>query len=188
MARPHKLRQPTAKVGDIFDTNYGRAVIVEYRHARDVDACFLDTGYRINCHLDNLRKGCTKDPYYPSVFGIGFLGEMKHKAVVNGKKTREYVLWTNMLQRCYDHNFKSTHTEYDGCSVCTRWHNFQNFCDDIPKLNGYAAWSDPSNRYSIDKDTLVNGNKVYSPHTCQFIPLSENVRQASLKRWGSKLY
>jgi hypothetical protein len=40
---------------------------------------------------------------------------------------------------------------YKGVTVCERWHNFQHFCDDLPKLHGYARKNNPG-EYELDKD------------------------------------
>ena len=56
---------------------------------------------------------------------------------------------------------------YRDCSVAPEWYNWENF----------KAWFDANyvEGYQIDKDILVQGNKVYGPDTCKFVPKSLNV-------------
>jgi hypothetical protein len=82
--------------------------------------------------------------------------------------------WTSMLHRAYNHLDRPT---YEGCSVADDWLTFSNF----------KAWME--NQYweglQLDKDILVEGNKVYSASTCAFVPNYLNV-VVSIARMGSK--
>ena len=74
-----------------------------------------------------------------------------------------------MFIRSYNQKYKEKTPTYKGCSVCEEWRSFDNF----------LKWfNDPSNGYregyQLDKDLLVQGNKIYSPETCCFIPQSIN--------------
>ena len=79
--------------------------VLKYNNAKDVEIQFLKTGYETTVRLGDIRKGDVKDPYSPSVYGVGILGT-KYPSAVNGVKTKEYMLWTRMLQRCYSDIFK----------------------------------------------------------------------------------
>lgn len=72
-----------------------------------------------------------------------------------------------MLQRCYDPKLHLRHPTYKECNVIEEWHNFQNF----------ASWFEKNyiDGYQIDKDLLVEGNKIYSPETCCFVPKEINL-------------
>lgn len=66
-----------------------------------------------------------------------------------------------MLRRCYE----SEATAYAGCTVCRKWHDFQEFADwfvDQP----YASEAD----MELDKDILDPLNTVYSPEFCSLVP------------------
>lgn len=73
-----------------------------------------------------------------------------------------YMVWKDMLRRCYQKGNSSQWHVYDGCSVCEEWFVFDNF----------DAWY--SQRYvegwHLDKDILVQGNRIYSPETCCLVP------------------
>ena len=116
------------------------------------------------------------------VYGIGELGLMKDgnqpKTKVDGKNTREYILWRDMLKRCYSDKYHESYPTYKDCIVCERWLIFANFLEDLPLIENYKLWKDnPNNRVSLDKDDKVKGNKVYSLNTCKFISNSDNVKE-----------
>lgn len=77
-----------------------------------------------------------------------------------------YVVWINMLQRAYYQPYKDKHPSYEGVSVCPEWLS----------LKGFRAWMEtqPWQDAALDKDLLVQGNKVYAPEFCIFVPTSVN--------------
>ena len=88
--------------------------------------------------------------------------------VVNGKKKQKlvwecpyYSTWTCMLQRCYYSKCQEKYPTYKGCSVSEEWLTFSNFKRWMEKQDWEGL--------QLDKDLLVEGNKVYSPETCVFI-------------------
>ena len=104
----------------------------------------------------------------PTVYGVGYLGIGDYKARKESKgMTKEYVMWTNMLSRCYGQPYRdnpSNPSRYAECTVCEEWHNFQNFakwCNDQPNFG--------KPRYSLDKDMTEFGNTVYCPDKCHII-------------------
>jgi len=118
--------------------------------------------------IGNVKKGKIKYPYYPSLYGIGYLGVGKYKAYMNSKPTKEYKLWTSMLQRCYDKKYQERQPTYIGTTVDKAWHNFQVFADWFKKSNYQEDWQ-------LDKDLLSSKNiKIYSPDTCIFLPQTLN--------------
>lgn len=98
------------------------------------------------------------------VFGVGVKGDGITK--INGKHTKAYTLWKNMLERCYNPKTLSKHPTYTGCSVCDAWLFFPTF----------NAWCDIHyvEDWELDKDLLTVGNKVYGPDTCVFAHKSIN--------------
>ena len=69
--------------------NSGDFKIVKYNNKTNVVIQFLKTGYETTVRLTNIRKGYVKDPYLPSVYGVGILGT-KYLASINGVQTKEY--------------------------------------------------------------------------------------------------
>ena len=177
------------RTGERFISNEGyEVVIVEYKNTHDVVVEFEDE-YRARIHTDydSCRKGKVKNPYHPSVCGIGCLGLMKDgsKPITtygNGKHIREYDLWHSMITRCYSDKFHEECPTYKDCTVCERWLVFSNFLEDLPLIDGYELWRDnPNSRVSLDKDIKVQGNKVYSLDTCKFVSKSENSKERNVR-------
>ena len=131
----------------------------------------------------NLKSGEIKNPYLPSVCNVGFLG----LGVYNPQDfPKERVTWQGMITRCYSEASKIIHPTYKGCSVDERWHNFQNFCEDIQYLDGYKEWKENSEpkKYALDKDIKIEGNKVYSKDTCMFVLFEDNTKMSNKNLGG----
>ncbi|AUR92304.1 hypothetical protein NVP1170O_191 [Vibrio phage 1.170.O._10N.261.52.C3] len=109
-------------------------------------------------------KGSFKVRDIPSVCGVGYIGYGKHKSKSEGKHTKAYVSWREMLRRCYDEKslrFK----DYGGRGVyvCKEWLDFQNFADWY--VTQYQVFGV---KYHLEKD--FKSGKYYSPHTCMLLP------------------
>ena len=100
-------------------------------------------------------------------WNVGTMGEGEYTSRINSIRTKEYIAWDAMLQRCYDPKLHKRHPSYEKCTVCDEWLDFQNF----------AKWFSNNNieGFQLDKDLLIQGNKVYSPETCCFIPQEINL-------------
>ena len=107
------------------------------------------------------------------VYGIGIYEKGKYKCSIDGKTTREYLLWNNMLERCYSEEKQKKCPTYIGCSVDPRWHDFQTFAENINNMIGFNNKED-SKYWCLDKDILKPNNKVYSKENCCFVPHSLN--------------
>ena len=87
------------------------------------------------------------------------------------KKTKCYMTWVNMLNRCYDTKRHEKQPTYKHCIVCNEWLNFQNFAkwykDNYYEIKGQ--------KMCLDKDILYKGNKIYSPDNCIFVSNDINV-------------
>lgn len=102
------------------------------------------------------------------VSGVGSIGVGRHKSGSNGKHTDAYEKWQTMLLRCYNQNQIKRRPSYAGCFVCDEWLNFQNFAEWLLNNPFYGRG------YQIDKDLLLDGNKVYEPSKCCLIPREIN--------------
>ena len=114
------------------------------------------------------QQGCSKcrsDNMKTKVSGIG-INDYEGLTKIKGKSIQSYHIWREMLSRCYDPKSQQRYPSYIGCSVCEEWLYFSNF----------KQWFDENyiEGYSLDKDILVKGNKVYSPQTCCFVPRKIN--------------
>lgn len=169
------------KIGDVFESkNYGRFKILRIENAVNIKIEFIETGYVKFVPIEAIRLRGIKDPMKPSVYGVGYKGD-KLPAQVNGKMIREYVTWKEVLRRCYDEKHLQRFPTYRGCTVCERWHSYENFYEDIKKLEGYSEWIN-NPRYQIDKDTIKPLNKVYCPEYCKFVTDTENSLDANRRR------
>ena len=108
------------------------------------------------------------------VKGIGIndadykLNEWSNLDRVDGKQKQKliwrcpfYKTWMSMLNRCYSKKFLEKNPTYSECSVSENWLRFSNF-------KSWMETQDWENKY-LDKDLLVEGNKVYCEATCIFV-------------------
>ena len=180
------------RVGEKFTNNKGCTfIIVEYINANDLWVEFQDEyKARVHANYKNCRDGGIKNPYYPSVYGVGYLGLMsdgsRPKVGENGKDTREYKVWHSMIQRVYDPKFQEKNPTYKGSILEEELHCFAYFLEfvirDIPN---YEYWLTHPNEYvALDKDIRGNGSKIYSRDTIMFVPQSENTKER-IERCGN---
>jgi len=160
MGRPIRNR-----AGERYLTNEGYWVlIIESFSATNCTIQFNDVNKTIlkNTRVCEIKNGSIKNPYHPSVCGIGYFGIGKY----NSQKGKVYQAWADMIKRCYSKNRQNTQPTYTICSVCKEWLNFQN----------YAEWYETNrvDNYQVDKDILTKGNKIYSPENCCFVPQEIN--------------
>jgi len=155
--------------------NFGQFKILNYINCKSVEIEFLTTGYKTTTRAYLICNGAINDKLSPTVCGVGFLGDGEHKPVVNGKHTKTYITWRNMLGRCYSDKVQVKQPTYIGCTVADEWHNFQNF----------AQWFDENyvEGYDLDKDIKFEGNKIYSPENCLFVSRKENNIKAQAKHY-----
>ena len=158
-----------ACVGKVYKSKLsGDFKIVKYNDTKDVEIQFLKTGFEMVVQLGSIRNGNVKDPYLPSVYGVGVSGN-KYPITVNGVKTKEYVLWRDMLKRCYSDICKKKYPTYESCEVSDKFKSYEYFYEWCNKQIGFSNQS-----WQLDKDLLIKGNKVYSEDSCVFIPQEVN--------------
>ena len=143
--------------------------VLKYNDAHNVEIQFLNTGFETVVELGHIRSGKVKDPYSPSVCGVGVIGA-KHPVTINNVLTKEYVLWVHMLQRCYSDSSKKKRPTYEGCEVSDNFKSYEYFYEWCQNQIGFGIQS-----FELDKDLLVKGNKVYSEDTSIFIPAEINL-------------
>ena len=148
--------------------NSGDFKILKYNDARNVEIQFVKTGFEMVTQLGHIRSGGIKDPYVPSVFGVGITGT-KYLASVNGTLTKEYVLWKHMLMRCYSDKYQKKRPTYEGCEVSENFLYYEYFYEWCHKQIGFS-----NQGWHLDKDLLIKGNKIYSEDSCVFIPVEIN--------------
>ena len=156
-------------VGKVFKSkSSGDFKVLKYNDSANVVIQFLKTGYETLVQLTNVRNGYIKDPYLPSVYGVGILGT-KYPSKVSGVTTKEYVPWCSMLKRCYSDSYKKKNPTYKDCEVSENFKSYEYFYEWCHKQVGFG-----NDGWQLDKDLLIKSNKVYSENTCVFIPSEIN--------------
>jgi len=161
MGRYEKIR-----VGVLYLTNTcGELLVTELIGENKAKVVFPD-GYTKVVQKINIIKGCVRNPYYPTLCGIGYSGEGKYSSL----NKDAYLRWKGMIQRCYDNNRNHNQKCYERVAVCEEWHNFQNFAEWFYEKYDFKLMKN----WCIDKDILSLEHKVYSPETCCLVPLIIN--------------
>lgn len=167
-------------IGQTFTTkSHGKCKVIGYINSQKVKIKFLKTKTIRFCKANELRNGEVKDPYYPIIENVGYIGVGKYKPITDKKL---YNLWATMLQRGYNEAFKEKQPAYKDCTVAERWFNFQNFCEDIVKMK---HWN--TKGFELDKDLRVLGNKKYSARRCSFVPKRINAAIGNSRGRPNKL-
>lgn len=96
-----------------------------------------------------------------------------------GQKSRIYVIWVAMNQRCNNPNNKR-YEDYGGrdIHVCERWRKFQNFLDDMG--------NPPTDKHQIDR---INNNGNYCKSNCRWVTSkinNRNRRNNRLETYGGR--
>jgi hypothetical protein len=129
---------------------------------------------KVQARMGYIKEGLVKNPNSPNVYSVGFAGQGEYTSKTHPK---EYAIWERMLERCYSEKRHKNQPTYKDCTVDERWYNFQNFCEDIIYLDRYKDWKSDNNKrnkYELDKDIKIKGNKVYSKNTCSFVSQHSN--------------
>ncbi len=103
------------------------------------------------------------------ICGVGF-NDRKYPASIGGKDTKEYILWNNLLKRCYCSKTQEERPTYKGCSVSEKFKSYSDFYEWCLTQIGFGQES-----FHLDKDLIFKGNKLYSEDTCLFLPRELNV-------------
>jgi len=108
---------------------------------------------------------------------------------VNGRSNQVwmcpyYNIWKHVLARCGSGVFLKSNPTYEGCYICGDWVYFMTF-------RSWMMTQDWEGK-ELDKDILVEGNKIYSPDTCRFVNAKLNTfltdRNASRGEWPIGVY
>lgn len=97
-------------------------------------------------------------------YGVGINdSDYNINPTIDGKQVicKYYITWRSMLMRCYCSKYQAKEPTYIGCTVTEDWLTFSNF----------KKWMETQDfeDKQLDKDILIQGNKIYSPETCIFV-------------------
>lgn len=158
--------------GQIYEVNGGTLEILnrdyigtEGTHTRYVWVKWKDDfGHEQRVRIDTLLTGSIRNPFQPTVEGVGFHGVGRHTT----REREKYNSWASMIARCYRPQVKAKYPNYELCTCSDEWKCYQNFGD------FFEADQYRKKGWHLDKDLLVPGNKLYSAETCVFLPPALN--------------
>ena len=175
-------------IGKTFESKTsGKFIVIRetYRTKHNIkyEICFYKTNYITEAWETSINIGEVKDPTYPVIAGIGYLGINYKKYKKDDKELFEslYNRWSPMLHRCYNNKSKK-YNWYGklGIKVDKRWHDFSKYFIDVQKLPGYDREKVLSGELQLDKDKFqiykAPDNKVYSKDTCCWLSAKENTK------------
>ena len=162
------------RLGEEKNNNQGSLMrIIEYNKCSDIVIEFQDKyKTRVYTNYQAFNSGNVNNPYYPSAYGVGITGN-KYPVSVNRKNIKEYRTWRDMLRRCFDEEYREKHPTYKDTTCCDDWLLYENFYEWLHKQENFDKWLN-GKRWSIDKDIIIKGNKIYSPDTCLLVPHNVN--------------
>ena len=94
-------------------------------------------------------------------------------ATQGGKILPEYDQWKHLRERCREaYHVKFPH--YFGVSCCKKWESYDEYVTWARSQIGFLSRDTNGRVYALDKDILIEGNKVYCPEHCVFVPQGLN--------------
>jgi hypothetical protein len=162
------------RIGLISKNNFGTDMkIIKNITCDQVLIQFQDEHkFKKEIYWTNFQNGNVKNPYDKIRYGVGYIGAGDYKVEsILGTHDKSYDAWQNMLERCYSEKLRHKHKAYEECTVCEKWHNYQNFAKWY-KNNSYNL---KDGRLHLDKDIKQKNNTVYSPEMCLLVPQRINM-------------
>lgn len=104
------------------------------------------------------------------VANVGIYEKGQYPGWADKRPTKEYQMWNDMHNRCQPNDSQQLkHPTYIGCSVHPGFIKFQDFAEWCNNQIGFGLKG-----WALDKDILIQCNKVYGPDTCAFVPRQLN--------------
>lgn len=140
--------------------------IVEYNAYNDILVEFQDE-YKaiVKTRYDHFKDGTVKNPYFPTLYGVGRMGmkfPKEHKL--------EYKIWSSMMCRCFNEKYYKKYITYEKVTCCDEWLIFENFYKWLHLQENFYTLKNSNIRFELDKDIIKKGNKIYSPEFCCLVP------------------
>lgn len=143
---------------DLIGRRFGRLIVVRFSHKSPRRAwywlCRCDCGEASVVRTGELLHGLSR-----SCGCLKRVATRTHGETSDGKFSKEYAAWANMIQRCTN----PEHPSYEyygkrGITICRRWlTSFENFLSDMGKC--------PLPSYSLDRE---NNDGNYGPDNCRW--------------------
>lgn len=172
-------------IGKVINGKYGIYTVIDFdkdnNHNKRYKVKFHKTGYtKDGLYKQSIENGTIFDPYFPNIQNVACLGE--YTRYQNGLTDRQVDLlknsWRSMIQRCYNNN----HTSYESYGakdiyVDDRWLIFENYLNDIQKIDNWDKKLNDWDNYQLDKD--LSGKFYYSKDTCIWTTRQNNNNHTS---------
>ena len=160
---------------------------------------FVGTNNFIIVSLSALHHGYIKNPYLPSVYSTGKLGNLPWGLNIKGRtadplETSIYKTWNDIIRRCYNFNEPNKIHRYGdyGVNVDREWHTYANFRRDVKRLPGFEFKANDINGYQLDKDFIQRKlglhMRVYSKNTCIWVSKTDNQMISGTENKSTRLY
>ena len=161
-------------LGKVLKTkSNGDLKVISVVNNKLIEVEFVNTGYKTNTSIGNLRRGVIKDRLMSNVFNYGIIGE-KYKTRVKGTLLKEYRYWHAMIERCYSGKLHGgVNKTYKNCTTSENFKSYEYFYEWCQNQTGFGV-----DGFELDKDLLIKGNKIYSENTCVFLPKEVNTALA----------
>lgn len=169
------INKKDERIGERNKSNQGYWMeIIDYKNIYDCTVKFEEVNgveyiaYNVEYH--KFKNGSVKNLFAPSSFGVGYIGNTKTKE--NKKTKKSFSKWQDMISRCYskEDRMNEKYPTYKECEVCDEWKCFANF----EKWFNDHYYEIEGTKVQLDKDILYEGNKIYSPKTCAYVPVEIN--------------
>lgn len=189
VSKEERERQKTERLGVIRKNNQGCLMkVVEYIDSKHIFVEFQDEHReRHNATWQQFLHGEIKNNFYIKekklVYGVADRGN-KYHSQINGKTLKEDILWTKMLERCYDKKVAERNPTYIGVTCSNEFLSYTFFYEWLHEQENWEYLNKNNIKYNLDKDILIKGNKIYSPETCCLVP--QNVNTLFIKRNKSR--
>lgn len=154
------------RLGETKFNNSGESMkIIDYIDSKHILIQF-DNGHSEWTDYGNFKKGRVRNLSKPSSYGVAYCNIPKgaHKYV------KEHEFWRSMLRRCYSERWKKDHPSYIDTQCDNEWLYFDAFVEWIHGQENWGYIEKTTDRFHLDKDILIKGNKNYSPNACCLVP------------------
>ena len=154
---------------DLTGQVFGQLTVIE--RAENSKAGKVRWLCRCSCGNECVVQACDLKSRNTTTCGCG-KGNYKHG--MHG--TKIHNTWRGMLDRCYNpNNIGFDHYGGRGIKVCERWHNFENFYEDVSKLENFGRAGYTLDRIENDKDYCPS-NVRWADRNTQNRNTSRNVK------------
>lgn len=152
--------------------------VVDYRNSKDVIIAFKCGGTK-SVYWKDLVEDKVSNPYQLREDGLTYRGYgLNTDYKIMGVNL--YDLWDNVCKRTLCTKYKGNRATYEKCTLSEKWYNFQNFLS-------WAKCNLIGEKFQLDKDLLLKGNKLYSEDTCCFLPKEINTALITKRSKSSNL-